>query len=158
MKISDLQPIVDALVACREKHRLTQEEMGAELGISRKTYHLFESSAWLPPDRERAHFVKRLYDLDPAAAQTFVGVLGETLEQYVLALPSPGPRAAPLDPKHAKLAFDAALYATAEAFEMSPKALRPMAAELLARLAESGVTLAQAAALAWQAASAPSTR
>jgi transcriptional regulator with XRE-family HTH domain len=149
MKLSELEPLAAALRACRKKHDVTQEQMGVALGLSRKTYHLLESPGWLPGFREHAHFVKTLHHLDPAAARAFAGVFGKRVEDYALVLPGAGDaRGAPVDPRQAKLVFDAAVYATAEELDMSPKALRPIAAMLLARLADGGVTMAQASALA----------
>jgi transcriptional regulator with XRE-family HTH domain len=148
MKYSDLAPLADALRECRKRLRVTQEQMGATLGISRKTYHLLETQRWFPDAREHAHFVKRLHDLDPAAARAFVDLNDETLEHYAIVKPVPGAAEKALEPKQARLAFDAALYATAEELDLSPKAVRPIAAGLLGRLAESGISLAQAAALA----------
>jgi len=148
MKMSDLRPLARALDACRKKRAFTQAQMADALMISRKTYVLFENCRWLPPVRERGHFVRSLYNLDPATAQAFVDVLGRTIEEYTLVRQPASAGNVPIDAKQAKLVFDAAVYATAEDLDMSPKAVRPIAATLLGRLAESGVTLAQAAGLA----------
>jgi len=140
--IEERRTLQAALRACRTRLRVTQEELADALGISRKTYVLFESCRWLPSARERGHFVKELHGLDPAA-------VGETLEDHVMTLPSAaGTVVKPIDAKQAKLVFHAALYETAEELEMAPKDLRPIAAGLLAKLADSGITLAQAATLA----------
>jgi DNA-binding XRE family transcriptional regulator len=148
VKYADLAPLAEALRECRKRLRVTQEEMGASLGISRKTYHLFETQRWFPDAREHAHFAKRLHELDPALAGVFADVNGEALEEYAIVKLAPGAAEAGLDPKQAKLVFEAAVYATAEELDMSPKAVRPIAAGVLTRLAESGISLAQAAALA----------
>jgi transcriptional regulator with XRE-family HTH domain len=152
MSIADRKPIMRALRTFRSARGLTQEEIADVLGISRKTYLLFETTRWFPPARERGHFVKRLYDLDPGLAHTLVGILGETLEDHVVVreLPASSGAAivAPLDPKEAKRGYDVAIYESAEELEMSPRSLRPIAANVLAKLDASGITLAQAAALA----------
>jgi DNA-binding XRE family transcriptional regulator len=152
MKLSDLRPFAHALQACRKKHGLTQAQMAEALSMTRKTYILFESGRWLPAIRERSHFIKLLYDRDPAAAHALVAALGTTLEDHVF-VRSPEGKTAPSDAAQAKLLHDAAVYATAEQLDLSPKAVRPIAASLFARLAESGVTMEQAAALAKGAAS-----
>lgn len=147
--IEERRTLQAALRACRTRLRVTQEELADALGISRKTYVLFESCRWLPSARERGHFVKELHGLDPAAAAALVAAVGETLEDHVMTLPSAaGTVVKPIDAKQAKLVFHAALYETAEELEMAPKDLRPIAAGLLAKLADSGITLAQAATLA----------
>jgi transcriptional regulator with XRE-family HTH domain len=152
MTMADLKPIMRALRDFRSARGLTQDDVANRLGISRKTYLLFESTRWFPPPRERGHFVKRLHDLDAGLAQTLVGILGQTLEDHVVVrqpAASGGAGAGPpLDAKEAKRAYDVVIYECAEELEMSPRALRPIAANVLARLAASGITLAQAAPLA----------
>ncbi len=130
----------------RARLQLTQEEMGKKLGISRKTYTLFETRRWFPAPRERRHFVKALHELDPVAADALARAMGESLADHVAV--SPPSHAPSLDPQRAKLAFDASLYATAEELDVTPRALRAIAAALLGRLAETGLTMAQAVELA----------
>jgi transcriptional regulator with XRE-family HTH domain len=152
MSTADLKPIMRALRTFRSARGLTQEDIAGVLGLSRKTYLLFETARWFPPARERGHFVKRLYDLDPGLAHTLVGILGEKLDDHVVVRqPAASPGSAngpPLDLKEAKRAYDVVIYESAEELEMSPRSLRPIAANVLAKLAASGITLAQAAPLA----------
>lgn len=148
-----LRPFCTALRAYRKKNGITQEEMAETLRLSRKTYIFFEQACWLPPPREVSHVVKRLHDRDASLALAFVQTRGERLEDHVLIRPSRLKASeVSLEAAQAKVAFDTAVYETAEDLDMSPKAVRPIAAALLGKLAAAGVTLGQAAGLAKSAA------
>jgi transcriptional regulator with XRE-family HTH domain len=136
-------PLRDALREFRQDRHLTQDEMAESLGISRKTYLLFETCRWLPPARERGHFVKVLHGHDPALAKLLAGFLDQKVEEVALSADAPK-----LDATEAKRVFDIAVYETAEELDMNPRALRPIVAGVIERLAASGITLSQAAALA----------
>lgn len=55
----------------RERAPATQDQVAAVLGISRKTYVLFESGRWFPSEREHHFFVHRLHALDPALGEAY---------------------------------------------------------------------------------------
>lgn len=154
MKADDIRPFSRALSSARAAHGWTQEDVASALGISRKTYLLMESTRWLPSARQRAHFVRVLHRMIPAAAEELVRLFGETLADYVDTNPaSPGQPAPPavaplLDTKYARLVFDSALLGVAEELDTSPRILRPLLASLLERLDAAGMPMTQAAGLA----------
>jgi DNA-binding XRE family transcriptional regulator len=156
MKQADLLPFCHALSAGRGANGWTQEYVASELGISRKTYILMESTRWLPSPRQRAHFVRVLHRMNPLAAEQLVRLFGETLADYVevkAAAPvQPAqPVGPPLDAKYARLVFDSAVLGAAEELDTSPRILRPLLASLLDRLDTAGMPMAQAAGLAREA-------
>jgi DNA-binding XRE family transcriptional regulator len=155
MKQEDLLPFCRALRAARRANGWTQEHVASELGISRKTYVLMESTRWLPSQRQRAHFVRLLQRMIPTAAEELVRLFGETLDDYVDAKPvvpvQPAPAVPLLEAKYAKLVFDSALLGVAEELDASPRMLRPLVASLLQRLDVVGMPMAQAAGLAKEA-------
>jgi DNA-binding XRE family transcriptional regulator len=156
MKHQDILPFCRALGTARTAQGLTQEDVAGELGISRKTYVLFESCRWLPPPRQRSHFVKVLHGLFPAAAEELVKVFGDTLEAYVQVRSVVQVAQAPaLEATHARLVFDSAVLGVAEELDASPRMLRPLLASLLGRLDAAGMPMAQAAGLAKAAVSPP---
>jgi len=98
--------------------------------------------------------LKCLYELDTKLAQAFLDVTGESLEDVALVLRPSGTASTaaapspPLDARAAEAAYAAALYAAADALDVTAKALRATSAALLPRLAQARLTLEQAAALA----------
>jgi len=149
MKQEDLLPLRRELREARKKSRMTQDDMATYLGMSRKTYALFESCRWVPTRQRRWHVVTKLHAVHPPAVHSLLKALGQTLDDYTFGVAASPAEAPPtLDAKQAKLAFDAALYSTAEDAELPPKVLRSVANMLLSRLADAGVTLAQAVAMA----------
>jgi DNA-binding XRE family transcriptional regulator len=152
----ELMALCRELREYRAQARLTQGEMAEALGLSRKTYNFFETHRWLPTVKHLPHMLKSLHSMSPRLGEAFATACGSAVEDVALVLPVAAPpetqAAPPLDPKHAKLAVEAALYAAAEQAEVSPKVMRAIAALLLGRLAEAGVGMAQAAALAKSAA------
>jgi hypothetical protein len=153
MNLSDRQPLVDALRAVRAKKAWLQSDMADYLEISRKTYVLLESCRWLPPTREQPHFVKRLHEIDPALADAFLAILGQTMNHYaIVTAPPPAASSGPAQPAlgsvEAKRLYDIAIYEASEELDVTPKVLRPQVALVLSKLHASGVTLAEAAAFA----------
>jgi transcriptional regulator with XRE-family HTH domain len=156
VKASDLQPLCEALYFFRKERGLNQGDIASELGISRKTYVLLESNRWLPQPRAQAHFVKQLHRLHPPLAKVFADLMGASVADFVEVRPvvaSPPPAAGttvavPLEAKHAELVLDSAILGVAEQLDMSPRALRPIVAALLERLAAAGMPMGQAATIA----------
>jgi DNA-binding XRE family transcriptional regulator len=133
----------------RTESGATQEQMADTLVISRKTYVLFESSRWLPPMKEQAFTLKILHALDPALAEAFLAALDATVEDFAIPLaPHGADAAAELPDEQAKAAYDAAVYSTAEQFDMSPKAMRAIVTTLLEKMSASKLSMRKAAALA----------
>jgi transcriptional regulator with XRE-family HTH domain len=126
----------------RVSHGFDQQRIAVHLGVSRKTYILLETSRWFPPHKERAHFILALSALDPTLVDAALELLGGELDDHVL-------RAAgdvsPLDAASTKAAVDDAIRAAADTMDVTARAFRPAASVLLARLAQSGVSVAQAA-------------
>jgi hypothetical protein len=158
--MDDLLPLRVALQEFRAERGLTQVEAGALLGISRKTYVLFESCRWLPPEREYGHFIKRLHDFDPEIAQLLMRITGRKIDDHVVVrdrVVTSGSAASAsqvpaLGAVEAKRAFDVAVFETAEELEMSAGSVRPIVAAVLAKLAGTAIALGQAAELAQAAA------
>jgi transcriptional regulator with XRE-family HTH domain len=144
MKKDDILPFVQALYACRKSKGLTQTTAGEALGISRTTFMHLEGCRWLPQPRERPHFIKRLHELDPALAKKFTDLVGTSIAESLAV----GGTSLPLEAKHAKLVLDSAILGVAEQLDMSPRALRPIVAVLLERLAAAGMPMGQAATIA----------
>ncbi len=156
MKKPDRVPFIQELHVLRRSRGLTQTQMASELGISRRTYLMFEKMRWWPQPRAQADFVKRLRDLDPAAARAFVELIGAKVEDYVPVAPVPSVGAgAPIHPLLAQLVFDSAVLGAAEQLDLSPRVLRPILAATLERLVASDMPLSQAASLAKAALAAP---
>jgi transcriptional regulator with XRE-family HTH domain len=139
----------EMMVAFRKGHGLTQGQLADRLGISRKTYVALEVRSWLPRARERSYFIKRLHDIHPPAAKALADALGKPLEDYVQVRPvTTAGAVVPLEADHAKLVLDSAILGVAEQLDMSPRALRPIVAALLERLAAAGMPMGQAATIA----------
>lgn len=136
---------IAALQTWREGVKATQDEVAAGLGISRKTYVLFESGRWFPSAREHHFFVHRLDALDPALGEAYARTMGCTSADFGVA---PRGAAPSLDATQARAAYDAAVYGAAEEADVPPKTARLIVASVVAKLRHAGVTMEQAEQLA----------
>lgn len=140
-----VRAFVVRLEECRKALGLTQDDMAAILGISRKTYVFLETGRWLPHAREQHHMIHTLHKYAPAAAEAYAAIHERDVSEWGIAPAAP---AAPLDPHQARHAYAAALYDAAEEAELPANLLRPVVAAVLAALRESGMSLEQAADVA----------
>lgn len=142
---ADLEPLMRALRKFRAANHLTQQEMADELGISRKTYVLFETCRWFPPFKERAHTLKRLHELDRALADTFLQVTGEDLSDYAIDAGSNGTaQQSGISATAARAAYEKAVSIVAAERDLTRSAVKRVATSVIAALAAAGLTMQQA--------------
>jgi transcriptional regulator with XRE-family HTH domain len=137
------KPKIGAVLAAgRRQLRLTQDEVGAHLGVSGRTIHRWETDQRRPRPRELPHLLRRLHELSPPLAARLASATGVALEAAGIA---PAVSASDVAQRNA---LDAAICAAAEELDVSPRRLRPGVAALLARLREARVSIEDAAAFA----------
>jgi DNA-binding XRE family transcriptional regulator len=139
---------VVALRSWRKRVRRTQEHIAKALGISRKTYVLFESGRWRVPAREQSHFADMLRELDPNTGALFARAHGIVYEEREPET-SPSlvaPTVAAVPPSaYARAVVDASLYSVAEKLDVAPRTVRAIASALFARLQAADISITQAA-------------
>ncbi|HEY3821441.1 MAG TPA: helix-turn-helix transcriptional regulator [Polyangiaceae bacterium] len=130
-----------ALQAVRHALRLTQDVLGARLGVSRTTLTRWEIRNELPPIGQRKHLATSFPDAPSELRAALVRTL-ELDEQFVASLgpprPAPSPPAPPTLPPGA---LDGAFLELCESVDVPPARLRAGLAEFLRRAEATGVTL-----------------
>jgi transcriptional regulator with XRE-family HTH domain len=147
---ADMRPLAKALRETRTARGAVQEEMADALGMSRKTYLLFENARWYPAYKERAYLLARLHEIEPALVPVFLGVTGETLGEHVLVreVAAAVVTAPVLSVAATKAAYETVVAEVAVERDMTISATRKVAAALVKRLAAAGVTVEGAAGVA----------
>jgi transcriptional regulator with XRE-family HTH domain len=134
-----------ALMALREAQGWTQQRLGIELSVSKRTLSNWECGYWLPPFKQRLHLVLALRDMppehvldiadglgvsiDPAVApflQPYRDALEEPEEAPVAAPPPPVPPPPPPrpSPEELRAAVDAVVRDAADGMNVSANELR----------------------------------
>jgi hypothetical protein len=126
--------------------RLSQRELAAVIGRSRRTMVRWNNGGIGPLPSEWCELARHVYPVDPALAATLAKQAGETLESLHLlsppALPEPPQLPQPKGPTvTASDLFDLAVLSAAEALSMPPQAVRPALAAAVDRMSATGLTL-----------------
>jgi hypothetical protein len=145
----------------RDEVKWTQDDLGARLGVSRRTVSNWENGYWLPPFKQRLHVVLALRDAPPGFVLTIADALGVSVDPAVApllqpfrdALDPPAPVAPPLpppppepprvrpEPAHLRAAVDAVVRDAADAMNVAANELRAAVGRALAACAELGATV-----------------
>jgi DNA-binding XRE family transcriptional regulator len=140
--------LAPALRAWREGTGQTQDQVAPRLGISRKTYVLFESGRWRVPARERLHFATALHGFTPSLAALFTADHGMApiANPVDVAAAALAARSSAVDADaYARARLDASLYAIAEKVDVTPRQVRAIASALLASVVAANIPIAKAA-------------
>jgi transcriptional regulator with XRE-family HTH domain len=134
-------PLAQAIRDARLTVRLTQQQLGARIGLKGRAIYRWERDDSAPRRRHRRALVTMIQALDPAAASTLQAVF-ESHERkrkgVVVAAPAPPP--APAQPTGA-VALELAIFALADELDLAPRRLRAALVKLFARLTEAGFSL-----------------
>jgi DNA-binding XRE family transcriptional regulator len=134
-----MAPFARALRAARLEAQLLQEDLADRLGMSRKTYILFETGRWFPPYKERAWTMRQLQNLDPGLVEPFLAVANDVLADHALEIQPPPPP--PRDPNAARATFDAIVAQVAAERDMTTSAVTKVAASLVGRFLVHGISV-----------------
>ena len=122
------------LMEARRTLRLSQQDLGDIMGLSKRTIIRMEQGRSSPIPSQYASVARALYPVDPALAEHYAGAAGTTLEAMGLVAPSPPPAVPTPPPPSAQVASDPAtsrsmvdsiVCVAAEAMDASPRAVRP---------------------------------
>jgi transcriptional regulator with XRE-family HTH domain len=144
-----------ALLALRGHMEWTQAQLGARLGVSRRTLTNWECGYWLPPHKQRVHIVLALKEAPPAHILNVANGLGVSanpaasflLKEFEYALEhedddedalAPVPRPTP---EELKVIADAIVREGADALDVRPSDLRGVMVKLLDACAAKGAAL-----------------
>jgi transcriptional regulator with XRE-family HTH domain len=85
-RLDEAIPFGRALRALREACGWTQDQLGLELAVSRRTLGNWECGYWLPPLKHRVHLVLALREAPPAHVLSVADALGVTGDRAVAPL------------------------------------------------------------------------
>jgi transcriptional regulator with XRE-family HTH domain len=147
--------ILPYIVRARMTLGWNQRQLGENLGMSHRTATRWESGRSEFDTIRVTRLATLVYPLDRDLAEGLVGCIGQTLVGLGIEAPPPPPApTAPLAPPPATDAsralalrdvLDCIVYAVADASDMTPKAVRPLALIALRRAHELGFDVAAAA-------------
>jgi transcriptional regulator with XRE-family HTH domain len=123
-----------ALANLRHALHLSQDELGARLGVSRRTLTRWEVHGELPPIGQRKHLATAFPDAPPKLVADLIRTLGLGAE---FAVRIPGASSPNVDPA----LVDEAFFSMAEQLDIGPKRLREALIAFLGRLREGGLTI-----------------
>jgi DNA-binding XRE family transcriptional regulator len=126
------------LVSLRSVMHWTQDQLGARLGVSRRTLTRWEIHHELPPIGVRKHIVTSLPDAPVELRDRLVRMLGLGDEFLAAAVAAP---AGPPQPPPAPQLLDGALLDLCERIDVAPGTVRPAVIEFLRRAEASGFSL-----------------
>jgi len=130
-----------SLMALRVALRLSKTELGARLGVSRKTIARWENDGEMPPIGQRKHVATSFPDAPPHLHAALVRALG--LDPSFAASLAPSSPA----PSNAASVVDGAFLALCERADASPVRMRAALLDFLRRAEEGGLSLASTRAL-----------
>ena len=142
------------LMLLRDALGWTQEELAIKLGVTARTVSSWENGYWLPPVKQRLHFLHALRDIPPGYVLAFADQLGLSsdpthdafLQPFRDAVDGVGEESAapvrpPISPAELKSAVDRLLREVAAALGAKPSDLRAGVARLLKECVTLGATL-----------------
>lgn len=132
-------PLAKAIREARRAVRLTQEQLGRQLGLKGRAVHRWECAASIPRRNLRPLLIRAVQiRSEPAAAK-----LSAAFESHVARtkglVPSPAP-AAPTKPPDS-VALELAIFAAADELDRAPRRVRAAMLRLFVRVAEAGYSL-----------------
>lgn len=118
------------------KLRLTQTEAARRLGLVHRTVNRWALGDSAPNAARFTALVRMIHALDPASAEELAASAGWTLAAAGIATTKAGALS-----REARLAIDSVLCSAFDAFDGTPKTLRPALAAALARMRELGLSI-----------------
>jgi transcriptional regulator with XRE-family HTH domain len=133
--------LAQAIRDARLTVRLTQQQLGARIGLKGRAIYRWERDDNAPRRRHRRALVTMIQAIDPAAASRLQAVFeSHERNRKGVVLPEPAPPPTPAEPTGA-VALELAIFAMADELDLPPRRLRAALAKLLARVAEAGFSL-----------------
>jgi hypothetical protein len=122
------------LMEARRTLRLSQQDLGNIMGLSKRTIIRMEQGRSSPIPLQYERVARALFPVNPALAEHYAGAAATTLVEMGLVAPAPPPAPAtpppaagppPLDPAASRSMADSIVCVAAEAMDASPRAVRP---------------------------------
>jgi transcriptional regulator with XRE-family HTH domain len=128
-----------AIRSARLSVRLTQEALGARVGVKSRAVYRWEAGRALPRPRQRSRLVTALAQYDARAAESLAHAFAAHASGLAELPPAPPPPPPP-SPQQLELA----VFAMADELDLPPRRLRRALTQLFARARAAGYQLADA--------------
>jgi len=139
------------IVKMRGRHRLSQRELAADLGVSSRTLLRWENGYALPTKGQLTTLVAYLAQLDEDDAEHVAATYGTSLDLLGIVrasdAPAGAPSPSPVTPEPPREAAELALYVAADELGMRPARLRAPVVTMLRTLGALGLTCEKACAM-----------
>ena len=133
-------PLANAIREARLAVRLTQEELGRQIGLKGRAVYRWERDASVPRRFVRGSVVRAIAMRNPEVAARLATAFETHAKRksgFVAPEPAPAPPPPPLDP----VALEFALFAMADELDLAPRRLRASLTRLFPRVAQAGYSL-----------------